>query len=90
MSLELDKEPVMQIWSSNAAQAWESLSPVTAIVRRSVGDALWENFEYLFALSQDWIAMHPKGAYPTKVRRAGLKDYWLEAGKQYTASLVPA
>jgi hypothetical protein len=86
----VDRGLVMQIWSDNARLAWERLSPVTAIVRRSVGDVLWENFEYLSVLSQDWMAVHPKGAYPANVRRAELKDEWLEADKQYAASLAPA
>jgi hypothetical protein len=36
------------------------------------------------------MAAHPKGTYPAGVRRIGLKDEWLEADKQYAASLVPA
>ena len=42
------------------------------------------------ALAQDWIAAHPKGTYPAGVRRIDLKDEWLEADKQYAASLAPA
>jgi hypothetical protein len=64
--------------------------PVAAITRRRVGDAVWENFEYLTVLAQDWMAAHPKDAYPAGVRRIGLKDEWLEADKQYAASLASA
>ena len=69
----------------------ENLAPVAAMVRRSAGDALlWENFEYVAVLAQDWLAEHPKGAYPAGVRRFTLKDEFLEADKQYAASLATA
>ena len=58
------------------------------MARRSAGDALWENFEYLAVLAQDWLAMHPKGTYPAGVRRLTLKDEFLEADRQYVASLA--
>ncbi|MGC1348350.1 MAG: hypothetical protein WA858_01040 [Xanthobacteraceae bacterium] len=64
--------------------------PITAMSRRSAGDALWENFEYLAVLAQDWAAVHPKGTYPAGVRRLALNDEWLEADKQYAASLATA
>jgi Domain of unknown function (DUF4760) len=86
----VDKDLVFDIFSYQAAETWERLAPIVAIGRRRVGDALWENFEYLTVLSQDWMAAHPKGNYPTEVRRVELDDKWLEADKQYAASLAPA
>ena len=86
----VDRGLVLQIYPDRIAGAWEQLAPVAAIYRRRVGNALWENFEYLTVLSQDWIAAHPKGTYPPRVRRIQLKDEWLEADKQYAASLAPA
>jgi hypothetical protein len=41
-------------------------------------------------LSQGWETAHPNGPYPTGVRRIDLKYPWLEADKQYAASLAPA
>ena len=77
----------MQIYSEQVVGAWRQLAEVAAIHRRrNIG--VWENFEYLSVLSQDWIAAHPKGAYPANIRRADLKDEWLEADKQYAASLA--
>ncbi len=86
----VDRELVLQMFTSNVTTAWEKLAPVAAIRRRTVGDALWENFEYLTVLAQDWIAAHPKGTYPANVRRIAIKDEWLDADKQYAASLAPA
>jgi hypothetical protein len=50
---------------------------------------LWENFEYLTVLAQDWMAAHPKGTYPGGVRRITVMDEWLDADREYVASLAP-
>jgi hypothetical protein len=86
----VDRELVLQMYTDQIRGAWDRLVPVAAIARRRVGDALWENFEYLTVLAQDWMAAHPKGTYPAGVRRIDVKDDWLEADKQYAASLAPA
>jgi Domain of unknown function (DUF4760) len=85
----VDQELALDQWCENIVNDWERLAPFTAIGRRTVGPALLENFEYLTVLAQDWKAAHPKGTYPAGVRRIGLKDEWLEADKQYAASLAP-
>jgi hypothetical protein len=81
---------VLDIFCTRAHGNWEKLAPVIAIVRRSIGDAPWENFEYLAVLSEDYVAAHPEGTYPAGLRRIGLKDEFLAADKQYAASLAPA
>jgi hypothetical protein len=86
----IDTELVLQIYCDRIMGAWTRLSPVTSIARRKIGDVLWENFEYLTVLAQRWIAAHPKGTYPAGMERIELKDEWLEADKQYAASLAPA
>jgi Domain of unknown function (DUF4760) len=86
----VEQKLVMEMWSSNVTIDWENLAPIAAMSRRSAGDALWENFEYLAVLSQDWLAAHPKGSYASGVRRLLLKDEFLEADNQYAASLAPA
>jgi hypothetical protein len=86
----VDREPVLQLWSGIIVQSWENLAPIAAIARRGRGNLVWENFEYLTVLACEWTAAHPKGTYPTGVRRIDLKDEWLDADRQYVASLVPA
>ncbi len=86
----VDADLVFEMWASIVRQTWERLAPFTAISRRTVGDALWDNFEYLAVSAQGWLAAHPKGTYPAHVPRSGLKDEWLDADKQYAASLAPA
>jgi hypothetical protein len=86
----VDRELVLQMWNDVLIANWNSLAPLAAIARRRAGDAIWENFEYLTVLAQDWAAAHPKGTYPTGMRRLEVPDKWLEADKQYAASLAPA
>jgi hypothetical protein len=86
-----DKNLVLDIFSGLVRQAWERCEPVVAILRLATGNpGVWENFEYLTVLSQDWLAAHPNGTYPAGVRRIDPKYPWLEADKQYAASLAPA
>ena len=70
-------------------RAWDHLAPYIAILRRNSGDVLWEKFEYLTVWAQDWIAAHPRGTYPTHMRRLYPKDEWLEADRKFAASLAP-
>jgi hypothetical protein len=86
----VDRELVLQIWSQDVIDNWDRLLPVAAIARRRVGAALWENFEYLTVLAQDWRTRHPEGTYPAHVRHLAVKDEWLEADERYAASLAPA
>ncbi|MBV8148114.1 MAG: DUF4760 domain-containing protein [Candidatus Eremiobacteraeota bacterium] len=86
-----DKNLVLDMFSGQILNYWEKLAPLAAIRRQASGrNGVWENFEYLTVLSQDWFAVHPDGAYPAGVRRLDLKNPWLEADKQYAASLAPA
>jgi hypothetical protein len=86
-----DKNLVLDQFSGSALVMWKRLVPAIAIVRESLGDrSIWENFEYLAVLSQDWEAMYPNGTYPPGVRRIDLEYPWAEADKQYAASLAPA
>jgi hypothetical protein len=80
----VDRNLTLDVLSGNVVQAWTLLASFTAILRRR-DKGLWENFEYLTVLSQDWTAAHPHGTYPPGVRRIELKDDWLAADQQYAA-----
>jgi hypothetical protein len=82
----LDRELAMQMW--NVDYYWGVLAEYTAIARRQGGDDLWENFEYLAVLAEDWDVKHPHGTYPAGMRRKHLSDPWLAADAQHVASLV--
>lgn len=85
----VDRELLLQIYSEQVVGAWRQLAQVAAIHRRR-NTGVWENFEYLTVLAEDWLAAHPKGTYPAGVRRIDLKDNWFEADKQFAAALAPA
>jgi hypothetical protein len=86
-----DRNLVLDSWSGTILLSWNLLVPVIAIVRQSLTDSsIWENFEYVAVLSEDWETAHPRGTYPAGVRRMILDYPWLEADKQYAASLAPA
>jgi hypothetical protein len=86
----IDCELTCTIYAANISNAWDHLQSVTAMARRDSGDALWENFEYAAMISKKWLEAHPKGVYPHGAPRLPLVDEWLEADKQYAASLALA
>lgn len=79
----IDADILLEIWCSNAIRDWQLLAPAAAIWRRAMGGGVWENFEYLAVMSQDWLTAHPDGMYPKDVRRYELIDTWQEADAQY-------
>ena len=86
----VERTLALAFWSGIVPSDWRKLASVTAILRRAQGDGVWENFEYMVVLSQDWTSAHPKGSYPRCVRRIELRDEWLDADRQYAASLASA
>ena len=86
----LDTDLTCKIYSSDISLAWDQLQLFTAIRRRGEGSIIWENFEYAAMLSKKWLEAHPEGAYPRSAPRLQIKDEWLDADRQYAASLAPA
>jgi hypothetical protein len=79
----IDRDILLEIWCSNAVRDWSLLAPAAAIWRRVMGGGVWENFEYLAVMSQEWLTAHPDGMYPRNVRRYALVDTWRDADAQY-------
>jgi hypothetical protein len=66
----IDPMIACDLWGGVVSSTWTLLLPVTTTRRHRAGfRALWENFEYLAVLSEDWAGRHPSGAYPEGVRR---------------------
>lgn len=84
----LDGELTSMLYSNDVTRAWDQMAGLTAISRREVGSAIWENFEYAAMLCKKWMHAHPNGGYPRGAQRLALKDDWLEADRQYAASLA--
>ena len=85
----LDRELTCTIYSNEVADAWDELQPLIAMSRRRVPNG-WENFEYAAMLSKNWMKTHPDGNYPYNAPRLAVNDVWLDADRQYAASLAPA
>jgi hypothetical protein len=67
----IDKRIACDLWAGVVLQAWSATEPVV-LIRRARGPsptALWENFEYLAVLSEQFTRSHPEGAYPKSVPR---------------------
>jgi len=79
----IDRDVLLEIWCSNAVRDWSLLAPAAAIWRRVMGGGVWENFEYLAVMSEQWLCAHPDGMYPKNVPRYQLVDTWREADAQY-------
>jgi hypothetical protein len=86
----LDGDLTCMIYCGDVTRAWDQMLPLTAISRREISTHIWENFEYVAMLSKKWLDVHRDGAYPRSAPRLPIVDEWLEADKQYAASLAPA
>jgi len=72
----IDKALFLDRYSFIIAQNWNLLERYTAYTRAAaVSDSIWENFEYLAVLSQDWMREHPS-TYPNGIRRLQLHNPW--------------
>lgn len=77
----VDKDVALSFWSSIVVQSWDAVTPALAIMRRTIGPLLWEQFEYLAKISKQWLADHPTGVYPRGLARLPVEDVWLEADR---------
>lgn len=79
----IDERPYLEIESPIIRQFWELLAPTVAIIRRKREPWLLEDFEYLAARAERWIAEHPTGNYPQNTRHLPASNPWPDdvAGK---------
>jgi hypothetical protein len=84
----VDRQLLVETYSALVTDAWNALAEVTAIMREHYGRSLWENFEYITVLSQDWEAKHRDGVYPRGLRRIETPNSWHALDEQYAASLI--
>ncbi|MBV9270676.1 MAG: hypothetical protein JO165_06250 [Candidatus Eremiobacteraeota bacterium] len=67
----IDEEIYMRTEWYNVRLYWNLLVEPIAI-RRTLNPYVFENFEYLAARAEAWVAKHPKGDYPPTERRLEL------------------
>lgn len=75
----IDSAIACDFWSALVAGDWRQVAPAIAIVRRSQGQSVWENFELMKDVALEWFAKYPNGVYPRSRRRTPLEDVWLAA-----------
>lgn len=78
----LDRRIVSTLYSENVTSAWRSIAPVAALLREKLeSPAVWENFEYLTILSEDFIKRYPRGLFPASMRRMPLDGRLIDRWK---------
>jgi hypothetical protein len=72
----IDSTDFLDQYSTVVARRWHNLGNYTALTRAArSSDAIWENFEYLAVLSEDFMQKHPS-SYPRGLRRMQLSNPW--------------
>jgi hypothetical protein len=71
------RDLVCDTWSPAVLSIWTEISPLIAVMRRTAGPALFENFEMIAVISQRWLAEN-RAVYPTNLPRMKLIDPWAE------------
>jgi hypothetical protein len=68
----VDRRIACDLWGGVVLTHWRLLSPVIALNRAKFGTRVWENFEYVAVISEDFLARFPEGTYPRALRRMAL------------------
>ncbi len=71
----IPEDAFLDVYAFRVVQAWELMAPITVLARHDVGDATWENFEYLYVRASQWLARHRDSNYPKRVPRANLPAF---------------
>ncbi|HKU66154.1 MAG TPA: hypothetical protein VJP85_00070 [Candidatus Baltobacteraceae bacterium] len=68
----IDRHIACDLWCGVVVSSWNALLPVTR-VRRKLDPGIWENFEYLAVLCEEFIERNPT-SYPAQMRRMPLEE----------------
>ncbi len=78
----IDPDLALSMWCYIVLRNWEALLPVITYVRNDLKEpSIWEHFEYLAALSTQYLQRHPGGSYPDSVPRMPGDPSLIEAVK---------
>ncbi len=77
---------VCNLYSQNVLEAWQAIGPIAYFTRKQRGQpAIWENFEYLAVLAENFLKRYPGGIYPKTLRRLPVDD---SLSLQYEATKI--
>ena len=68
----IDRNIACDLWCGVVVSSWNRLTPVIR-VRRKLDPGIWENFEYLAVLSEEFMERNPT-SYPQHMRRMPLEE----------------
>jgi len=75
----IDADTFLDLWGEVVISTWHRLAPYIISARLGRGQpAMFENFEYIAALTEQFSAKHPGGTYPANMPRL-TADPWPEA-----------
>jgi hypothetical protein len=69
----IDKDTTCELYSMIASFSWDNICPITTLMRQE-SPAVWINFEYMAAISKDFIASDAGSEYPAGARRLPLDE----------------
>ncbi|HKU67574.1 MAG TPA: hypothetical protein VJP85_07360 [Candidatus Baltobacteraceae bacterium] len=73
----IPEDALMDVYGFRVIRAWDALSDVLAILRRTRGPGIWENFEYLYTRANAWWERNRDGGLPKSFKRVKIEDPWL-------------
>jgi hypothetical protein len=73
-----DQNVIFDFWAAIITGSWQRLAPAIAIMRRTAGPMVFENFQYLAAIAQRFMDTHPNGFVPREAGLARIEDVWLK------------
>lgn len=77
----LDENFTADMWGGIILNSWQRMTPLITNRRRvQKQPEIWQNFEYLAAICQQFKQRYPNGDYPKNVPRMPEGEFWLEAG----------
>lgn len=68
----IDRNIACDLWCGVVVSCWNGMLPITK-VRRKLDPGIWENFEYLAVLSEEFMVRQPT-SYPSGMRRMNLSE----------------
>ncbi len=71
----LDADTVCDLWAPVVFADWNSMADAIVVMRRTRGPELFENFEYLAAISSRYLERN-KSVYPKNLPRIAPADRW--------------
>src|SRR5579872_703762 len=79
----IDRHIACDFWAFVALRNWEALLPITSYVRQKLDQpALWENFEYMAALSEQFQRDH-RTSYPNGMNRMPVNTSLIDRAKTW-------